>query len=858
MTTIEEAIVEWNRTKPVWLQVLLREVAVKGVASEEFLCEVADAMVVGALAAPPPLMVTDLPTGSGTPDRVQLGSIGELENVNALLGGETLTFGKCGLTVVYGDNASGKSGYARLVKEVAEARHRERVRPNAYVAGASKQPQRATIHYTVGNDERKLVWPDLADASTRSIHFHDEACGDQYLQSDSELTYQPSALQIFPWVIAATDALRRLLDERLKALTLEPLPTLTAGTASATFLAGIGRQTTAEQIEVACILPDGADERHAALVQELARLDATDPGKEKARLSKAAMAATQLAQHFDLIQAQLGEVVATSLTSLGAEAMRLREAAELASKISFADEPLDGVGTEAWRALWAAAEAYSGQQAYVNAAFPVTDASARCVLCQQELSQEAGQRLARFHAFVHNKTESNAVAAEQQYRQVVQRIRDVVISSATTSQALTTFKSEDETLTQDLSGALKVAEMRKAYLLSLVDGEDQEQEPTQLNAVDTTKLRAAAQVLSTRAAAVDDSEFKRTRDETKKQRDDLAARIDLAKGKDALARHVATLAKRAQLQEIKDSVGTGQITSKATELTRKYAAQHVSTHFVRECERLGVDKVFLGDAGGSKGKLRQKPELLGALGCEAPSDVLSEGEKTALGLAGLFTEVHFDSSKSALVLDDPVSSLSHARRKLVAKRVVEIAENRQVIVFTHDLTFLGYLISTAKNNQVLITERCIERACSGDPGHIVDQHPWKARDPNQRFGNLDTDLARIGREKQGWNQEQYRREVGAWAGDLSETYERIIRSYVAFALTDRATTEVQPRMFRMVARITADDNQDFQDGYSTVTEWASRHDKSEEVNYTPPSTAQMKSELERARAWFNRIKSYHN
>jgi hypothetical protein len=859
MTTIEEAVVEWSKGRPVWLQVLLREVTTNGEASDAVLNDVADSLAGGTLTMPPPLTVTDLPTGSGTPDRVELASIGDLQNVNALLGSETLTFGDRGLTVVYGDNASGKSGYARLVKEVAEARHRECVRPNAYVPGASKLPQRATIRYRVGNDERELTWPDLKDACTRSIHFHDEACGDHYLQTDSELTYQPSALRIFASVITATDALRRLLDEKLKALTSPALPSLAPGTPPATFLAGVGRATTAQQIEAACDLPKDAEQQHAELVRELARLEATDPGRERTRLQKVSKAATRLATDFEALLERLGESTEASLTELGAESSRLRQAAELASKISFGDEPLAGVGTEAWRALWAAAEAYSQQHAYAGRTFPVTEpvaeAPPRCVLCQQPLPEEAGQRLARFHAFVHNKTESDATVAERKYQQAVQHIRDTAVSSATTTQALTTFKSEDEALTQELSEALKVAERRKAYLLSLVDG-GEKQESVQLSSVDTAKLRTTAATLTSRAAAVDDSEFKRTRDETKKRRDELAARMDLAKHKGAVTNHVTTLVERHRLQRIKDSVGTGQITAKVAELTRKYAALHVNDRFIRECQRLEVEKVFLGDAGGSKGKLRQKPELLGALGHEAPGEVLSEGEKTALGLAGLFTEVHFDESKSALVLDDPVSSLSHARRKLVAKRVVEIAEDRQAIVFTHDLTFLGYLVGSAENKQVLITERCIERSGGGDPGHIVEGHPWKAKDPKKRFGDLEADLARIERKKQTWDQEQYRREVGAWAGHLSETYERIIRTYVAFALSDRATTEVRPKMFRVVARITSDDNVDFQEGYGTISEWASRHDKSEDANFTAPSTAQMKGELERAKGWFKRITSY--
>lgn len=859
MTTIEETIVEWSKSRVPWLQVLLREVATNGEASEAFLGDTADAMVAGTLAPPPPLTVTDLPTGSGTPDSVELRSIGDLQNVNALLGSETLSFGDRGLTVIYGDNASGKSGYARLVKEVAEARHRERVRPNAYVPGASKMPQQATIRYRMGSDERERTWPDLRDASTRSIHFHDEACGDHYLQNDSELTYQPSALRIFAPVIAATDGLRRLLDERLKALTPETLPTLAPGTPSATFLAGIGRQTATEQIDSACLLPENAEQRRAELVQELARLDATDPGKERTRLQKAAQAATQLAMHFETISDRLGESAEASVTELGSEASRLRQAAELASKIGFADEPLDGVGSAAWRALWAAAEAYSQEHAFVSTAFPVTEpvaeAPARCVLCQQELSDEAGQRLTRFHAFVHDKTESDAKTAEREFQKAVQQIRDTVVSSAITSQALTTFKSEDEVLTQGMSEALEVAEKRKTYLLSLIDGVEK-QEPVQLSNVDTARLRETGTALTTRATAVDDSEFKRTREAARKQRDDLAAQIELAKHKDMLKRHVATLTQRHRLQELRDGVGTGQITIKTTDLTRKYAAQHVGTHFLWECERLDVQRVFLGDGGGSKGKMRQKPELFGALGHEAPGEVLSEGEKTALGLAGLFTEVHFDDSKSALVLDDPVSSLSHARRKLVAKRVVEIAEDRQVIVFTHDLTFLGYLTKVAADRQVPVHERCIERTGGGDPGHLVEGLPWKAKIPAKRFDDLGRELARINRERGNWTQDQLLRETSLWAGDLSETYERAIRTYVAFTLADRATAEVRPKMFRMVARITDQDNKDFQEGYEIVSEWAKRHDKSEDVNFTPPSTAQMQTEFDRARSWFGRIKSY--
>jgi wobble nucleotide-excising tRNase len=67
-------------------------------------------------------------------------------------------------------------------------------------------------------------------------------------------------------------------------------------------------------------------------------------------------------------------------------------------------------------------------------------------------------------------------------------------------------------------------------------------------------------------------------------------------------------------------------------------------------------------------------------------------------------------------LDDPVSSLDHVRRGNVAARLCEFAEEQQVIVFTHDLSFVADLFSHAERVGVDITERSIERRGTKEPG----------------------------------------------------------------------------------------------------------------------------------------------
>ena len=129
-----------------------------------------------------------------------------------------------------------------------------------------------------------------------------------------------------------------------------------------------------------------------------------------------------------------------------------------------------------------------------------------------------------------------------------------------------------------------------------------------------------------------------------------------------------------------------------------------------------------------------QPKLVGARQEVKLPRVFSEGERTALGLAAFFTEAYLDGSKSALILDDPVTSLDHIRRGLVAARLATLAANRQVIMFTHDVAFVADLKREASAQGVSVAERSVTRSRSDKrkPGACSTNHPWKAKDVPMR------------------------------------------------------------------------------------------------------------------------------
>ena len=117
-------------------------------------------------------------------------------------------------------------------------------------------------------------------------------------------------------------------------------------------------------------------------------------------------------------------------------------------------------------------------------------------------------------------------------------------------------------------------------------------------------------------------------------------------------------------------------------------------------------------------------------------DILSEGEKTCVALAAFLTELATAVHKSALVFDDPVSSLDHRWRKQVAERLVEEAEQRQIIVFTHDLVFVNDLYDLGHEKKRRIRLFTVRRGQPG-AGIVSDGMPWKAQRVEERIGHLE-------------------------------------------------------------------------------------------------------------------------
>lgn len=854
---IEEEIVEWAASRPNWQKAILRRIG-RGEAFDDAAYQaIADRLATDGWASAETFSAADLPAAKATAKPVALLSLGNLSGCNALVPGQKLDFALGGLTVVYGDNGSGKSGYARLIKKVVRAWHRQSVLADVFSSGGTA-PQSADVAIDVGGVRVEFAWPNGASAEVAQVGFYDDACGDNFITKEHEVTYRPPALFVVDELIRICDLVRVNLETQLRANqeSAGPLPTCTEGTVTAAFLAKLSHRTTNAEIDNFCVAPLNIDEQIAAARAAEQRLRLSDPAEEQRRLRANADRLSRVSSRIVATEAALGPKVVEEFQAARRQVLEKASAVALASSLSFDSEPLDGIGATAWQALWNAAKEYALKHAYPTQTFPFIEPGAKCVLCQQELSSAASDRLSRFDAFVRNSAQREHEHALAGLRTLSNGVSTLSVATVSDRLDIEQLDAEHKAVADTFRERLEIHEQQRIKLLGLLESDADSVGPAPVPPFDKAAIQALAERLRDEANRVNDATIPELVTAAALVCATLEATKKLALHRSDIDREVLRRREHEHLESAKKLTSTTALSKKAADLARQYGTTVARDRFTRECEKLRLERVTLEDRGGAKGTLQHKPAFVGAFRDATLPQVLSEGEQTALGLAGFFTDTYLDPSQSAIVLDDPVTSLDHGRRGYVADRLVAFAAERQVIVFTHDLAFVVDLRAAAQREGVEVTERTIERLGSGKPGVCRGEHPWKARDVAGRLDKLGRKLSEIRKSRSDWIQEKVEQECADWAGSLSETWERLVAQEVVGQVVARGSMEIRPRMFRLLSRITADDDNEFQTSYGKISRWARRHDKDVSVNYSAPDDSEMTGELALVQAWFKRVKGY--
>ena len=858
-----DSIIEWVSKQPDWQQDALRRVALS--------TELADVDTSAILAnlkqargLPParqlisqPLKKDHLQSDAQKAPLAQLCSIDNVKNANRLAPDQTLRFALNGITLIYGHNGSGKSGYCRILKKFCRAIVKDTIHPNVFAPG-NPPPAEARIRYKVegATNVSETTWRDGADGPGEIAHLSvfDSHNARLYVDERNRIDYLPFEIELLTRFGQFLTKLQedlfaeiRVVDERLNV----GLPTgYTPGTVISNLVNRLTSKTPlAELPTIAEVNAIGmwTDE----LAQYLATLHKTignDPKALADRCRRAQDIVSNLIEELTRVRDALSQAKATELEQAVSHARATAKAASLAATMLFKDEPLSRIGSDPWQLMFRHAKEYS-KLAYPDVEPPATSEGDLCVLCQQPLEEEAAERLRRFENYVTGKARKDAERAAAMRDEISVAIKALQVRSSVDVKSLLGEFTDMTDARAETSAAVEkfvqAAREQQKKLLATVESGDSSG-IVELDGSVIEKLRAEKKVLADEAVAFDAAAGDDADRENRKKK--LASLLDqkrLSENLETIRARRNDLELRARLEECVGATKTNAVSYQVSALRKELVTEDLNNRIRAEIDSLDLAHIPLLINDTSRRGESGFAITLDAQRKVASRDVLSEGEQRALGLACFLADVNGQPVKHGIIVDDPVSSLDHVRIRRVADRLVdEAAAGRQVIVFTHNLLFFSEVMSLAAANApnpVPVLTNVVRKAADLGFGVIEeDDEPWEAKTTNKRIILLGKKIKEL-EAKVDKDGHAYRQGVEGFFTDLRETWERLVEEVLLSKVVERYGSDVKTQSLKGVVV----DDEDYKTIFWAMKRVSERsgHDMAAAKNIPVPKIEDLKKEV---------------
>ena len=336
-------------------------------------------------------------------------------------------------------------------------------------------------------------------------------------------------------------------------------------------------------------------------------------------------------------------------------------------------------------------------------------------------------------------------------------------------------------------------------------------------------------------------------DERKKmiaERNELADREWLSANVQALLDQIERYGLIALLKKCLKDTTTNTISLRSGDIHDMLVSKALCDKFEAEIKALGPHSldVKLEIVGANKGERKFGIRLSNAV--NAPlAEIASEGEQRCIALAAFLAELSQASHKSALVFDDPVSSLDHNRRASVAKRLCEEALVRQVIIFTHDAVFLEELFDHCA--EMKIPNACNYVSWKGNaPGYAEKGLPWDWQGYVERLHHLDEEQRRVAKD---WQSVPNPENIAAMARAYDQyraALEKIVQDCVLAGVVSRYRSWIKVEKLHKIVDFTEAECKEIERLEKKASDNLTGHTKATGKQQQIPTPADLKADID--------------
>jgi len=679
---------------------------------------------------PIPLDSTHIPTvTTANGNYPKLISLNNPINICALHNQGGLQFANTGLTVVYGGNGSGKSSYSRILRKLCWSRNPSVILKKNVFNPSSNQQQ---VDFVVEDNGSNVgfSWTENAPSHPilNSIFIFDNDCGDIYINNENPTEYKPVGIDVLEKLVSTFGSISQSLASSIAIYnSLKPeLPQNLLQTPTGQWyhtLENLQRPAVDSYIQFTQTNIDRKQELTTLTTAHNPQLNITNLNNQKIRINGYLQQFTQIEILFS--QQNVNELITNRNTF-----QTVSEAYQLATRELQNVNILNGFGTNPWRTLWEAAKNYAHSSNLSNGQnFPSSVSLEKCVLCQQELDETAQQRLITFNQFVLNDVSTQLNSINSTIEGKLNLYNSLVVppieNFAELEQLIPNFRDSYSQFTNS------VATFRSAILTYMQNGGELQ--------VDLQNLTTSITSIISRIdlEIEQNNQLLQNRNALVLELNDLTAKEFLFSHKTAILQYFDEYKYKSWINTCQSQLATNVISRKIGELMENRAVSLQHQEFITHLSFFNNDlasKVLISRTRTSQGSTYQRCGLNGIN--DALNSILSEGEQKIIALSNFLAECTIDNRLNTIVFDDPVTSLDMNYRDKISDKIVQLSQNRQIIVFTHDLSFLRLLIDTHKTSTTTDCTVIGIDNYNGISGIVTDEIPYLAKNVQERIDSI--------------------------------------------------------------------------------------------------------------------------
>lgn len=422
MSNILSQAIDWIGSRPYWEQFAFKRI----IDGKEFTDETYDELIQfcledagleETLSERKNILWTKNEASLSASECVKIIQLSNLQNVNALAKDQTLNFHP-NLTVIYGANGSGKSGYSRMLAYAGFSRGDSTIHPDVMKAQAEGENISFDLVFSVGNAQQAVTFvTNEQNEKLYSLYVFDSLSVVRHLTKSEKISFSPSGLIHFSRLGEVVNKCIEKLDSKTQKY-FEPHRF---------------ENFFPEQAEVRRAIADNDFTKLKTLSKlnkdELQRLDEVTTEISRLRIESVTDKIKQIRQVIldltTLIQRLINveNVLTSEIEEINSE---INQCIDLQSKIEdagtshFESKQLSNIGSPEWNHFINAAKSFAQTQ---RSNYPVENDE--CLLCHQTLSQNAQVLLRSLWDFLEADLQTKLIKVQKNLKLKTRRLEDI-------------------------------------------------------------------------------------------------------------------------------------------------------------------------------------------------------------------------------------------------------------------------------------------------------------------------------------------------------------------------------------------------------------------------------------------------